>query len=216
MFVPNGVVYHQGDLYVALIDQVFRYNDIDLEKVTEPIPTADADEIVLAHTYLHNSTWHGWRYLVAKNDSLYIAIGAPCNVPGDGDANCMADPDKMGAIHTLGPLHTDTGRRTNSSEITSGLVAKGVRNTVGMTFHPVTGDLWFTDNGRDDMKRPFGHLNYPPDELNHLSLPHSDFGFFNCYGYDLNDPQFFNGSCREAGYVGAAQELDAHAAALGM
>jgi hypothetical protein len=41
MFVPNGVVYHQGDLYVALIDQEFRYNDIDLEKVTKPIPTAD-------------------------------------------------------------------------------------------------------------------------------------------------------------------------------
>ena len=39
--------------------------------------------------------------------------------------------------------------------------ASGIRNTVGFDWHPVTGELWFTDNGRDNMGDDF-----PDCELN--------------------------------------------------
>ena len=44
--------------------------------------------------------------------------------------------------------------------------AHGVRNTVGFTWHPETGEMWFTDNGRDMLGD-----NYPPCELNKVTKP---------------------------------------------
>ena len=41
------------------------------------------------------------------------------------------------------------------------IVARGVRNTVGFDWHPVTRELWFTDNGRD-----WAGNAGPEDELN--------------------------------------------------
>lgn len=41
------------------------------------------------------------------------------------------------------------------------IFARGVRNTVGFDWDPKTGNLWFTDNGRDNLGD-----NTPPDELN--------------------------------------------------
>ena len=41
------------------------------------------------------------------------------------------------------------------------IVARGVRNTVGFDWHPVTKELWFTDNGRD-----WAGNAGPEDELN--------------------------------------------------
>ena len=42
-------------------------------------------------------------------------------------------------------------------------IASGVRNTVGFDFDPKTGNLWFTDNGRDWLSEEL-----PNDELNHV------------------------------------------------
>ena len=49
------------------------------------------------------------------------------------------------------------GKREQAREI----FARGVRNSVGMAWHPDTKELWFTDNGRDDLGD-----DVPPDELN--------------------------------------------------
>ena len=43
------------------------------------------------------------------------------------------------------------------------IVARGVRNTVGFDWHPQTGELWFTDNGRD-----WAGNDGPEDELNRV------------------------------------------------
>ena len=47
-------------------------------------------------------------------------------------------------------------------------IASGVRNTVGFDFDPKTGNLWFTDNGRDWFSEEL-----PNDELNHVTSPAS-------------------------------------------
>jgi len=93
------------------------------------------------------------------------------------------------------------------------LFASGIRNSVGMTFHPTTGEMWFTDNGRDNMKPDFTDI--PPDELNHAPHAEMDFGFPYCYGKDLVDPEFnLAGNC--SGPTGAVANLRAHVAALGL
>jgi glucose/arabinose dehydrogenase len=84
-----------------------------------------------------------------------------------------------------------------------------VRNTVGFDWHPGTRELWFTDNGRDEMGN-----EVPPDELNRLSRPGLHFGYPYCHGGDVADPRFRPRPCSE--FVAPAQKLGPHVAAIGM
>jgi glucose/arabinose dehydrogenase len=88
--------------------------------------------------------------------------------------------------------------------------ARGVRNTVGFDWHPVTNELWFTDNGRDWMGD-----DLPPDELNHAPKSGMHFGYPYCHGRTIPDPEFgHKRSC--AGFTPPARDLGPHVAALGM
>jgi glucose/arabinose dehydrogenase len=88
--------------------------------------------------------------------------------------------------------------------------ARGVRNSVGMDWHPVTRELYFTDNGRDWMGD-----DQPHDELNHAPRPGLHFGYPHCHQGELSDPDFARGrSCRE--FTPPIVKLGPHVAALGM
>ena len=88
--------------------------------------------------------------------------------------------------------------------------ARGLRNTVGFTWHPVTGELWFTDNGRDLLGD-----EVPPDELNRAPKAGLDFGFPYCHAGKIADPEFGKlGRCEDA--VPPAQALGPHVASLGV
>ena len=90
------------------------------------------------------------------------------------------------------------------------LYAKGIRNTVGFAWDPKTKDLWFTDNGRDEMGD-----DIPSDELNFAPKMGMHFGFPYCHEGDIPDPEFGKGhSCSE--FVPPALKLGAHVAGLGM
>jgi glucose/arabinose dehydrogenase len=85
-----------------------------------------------------------------------------------------------------------------------------VRNSVGFDVHPETGELWFTDNGRDWLGD-----DQPPDELNHLTETGQHFGFPHCHGRDIRDPEYSAGrDCAQL--TPPARALDPHVAALGM
>ncbi|MGB0691864.1 MAG: PQQ-dependent sugar dehydrogenase [Pseudomonadales bacterium] len=88
--------------------------------------------------------------------------------------------------------------------------AHGVRNTVGFTWEPATGDLWFTDNGRDWMGDEL-----PPCELNHAPRAGLHFGYPFIHGNAISDPEFGAGQS-PADYVAPALELGAHVAPLGL
>jgi glucose/arabinose dehydrogenase len=90
------------------------------------------------------------------------------------------------------------------------IIAHGVRNTVGFDFDPDTGDLWFTENGRDMMGD-----DTPPDELNHMTAEGVHYGYPFCHGKGIPDPQF-NPSRNCTGYKPATYELGPHVAALGL
>ena len=65
------------------------------------------------------------------------------------------------------------------------IVARGVRNTVGFDWHPVTKELWFTDNGRD-----WAGNAGPEDELNRIAKGKegANFGFPYCHANGIADP----------------------------
>jgi glucose/arabinose dehydrogenase len=125
---PNGVAVRQGSLYVAEINRILRYDNIaaNLKKTPKP---------VVVYNQLPTEEGHGWRYIAFGPDGLlYVPVGAPCNT-------CLPSKPIFGTINRLRP--DGKGSLQN--------VARGVRNTVGFDWHPVTRELWFTDNGRDQM-----------------------------------------------------------------
>lgn len=182
--MPNGVAFHEGDLYVAEIQRILRYDNIEESLANPPQPVVVMDT-------LPAERHHGWRYIdFGPDGKLYTALGAPCNV-------C----ERPGAANIS---------RMNADGSDQEVFAEGVRNSVGFAWHPDSGELWFTDNGRDMLGD-----DLPPDELNRVSRPGSHFGFPYCHGTDIADPEY--GSKRQCSQFAAPeQELGPHVAPLGM
>jgi len=182
---PNGVAFHDGDLYVAEISRISRFEDIESRLEDPPAP-------LVLNDALPADRLHGWKYLqVGPDGKLYFGIGAPCNIcePGDPYASIA---------------------RMNLDGTGLEVVARGVRNTVGFDWHPETGELWFTDNGRDNLGN-----DAPPDELNRVTEEGQHFGYPYCHGGLIEDPEFGTpGAC--AAYRGPARRLGPHVAAIGM
>jgi glucose/arabinose dehydrogenase len=183
---PNGIAYQKGSLYIAEVGRLLRLDDIDTHLEHPPQPVVVTDQ-------LPKEKHHGWRYLRFGPDGwLYMPIGAPCNV-------CERDEP---VFATMSRIKTDgTGLE---------VFAKGVRNSVGFDWHPGTKELWFTENGRDELGD-----DLPPDELNRAPRAGLDFGFPHCHAGVIVDPEFGKGhTCTE--YEPPVQKLGAHVAALGM
>ena len=182
--MPNGIAVFDGDLFVAENHRIIRFDDIEahLDNVPEPVVIIDT---LLAESH------HGWRYIdFGPDGKLYIALGAPCNVcEREGSANIS---------------------RMNPDGSEQEIFAEGIRNSVGFTWHPQTGELWFTDNGRDMLGD-----DLPPGELNRAPRPGMHFGFPYCHGGDIPDPEF--GQKRDcAEFEPPAQKLGPHVAPLGL
>jgi glucose/arabinose dehydrogenase len=158
--MPNGVAFRGGALFVADLDRILRYDDVEARLSDRVRPAVVTDR-------LPADRHHGWKYIRFGPDGLlYVPVGAPCNVcePGDPYASLLRmRPDGSG-------LET---------------YARGVRNTVGFDWHPETRELWFTDNGRDWLGD-----DRPPDELDRAPKPGMHFGFPYCHGRTLADPEF--------------------------
>lgn len=185
MNVPNGVAWRDGSLYVAEIGRILRYDGIDDALDAPPEPVVIADDYP---TERH----HGWKFIRFGPDGwLYVPVGAPCNICDPGDP--------FAALTRIRP--DGSGRE---------VYARGIRNTVGFDWHPETGVLWFTDNGRDRMGD-----DVPPDELNRAPEPALHFGYPYCHGGDIPDPEFGDErACSE--FTPPAQKLGPHVAGLGM
>ncbi len=184
--VPNGVAFRGGALYVAETARILRYDSIEGRLRDPPEPVVVTDR-------LPREGHHGWRYIGFGPDGwLYVGSGAPCNV-------CAPPGELFATILRLKP---------NGDSLQ--VFARGVRNTVGFDWQPETGELWFTDNGRDWLGQ-----DVPPDELNRAPRAGLHFGFPFCHAGTIVDPEFGAGrSC--ADYVPPERLLGAHVAALGM
>ena len=183
--VPNGLAYKNGSLYVAQVGRLLRYDAIE-KNLNSPEPTVVYDDYP---TEFH----HGWKYIAfGPDDKLYVPVGAPCNI-----CDSTVVDERYATITRMDP---DGGNRE--------IVAHGVRNSVGFTWHPETKDLWFTDNGRDLMGD-----DVPPCELNRVAEEGQHFGYPFCHGGDVLDPEY--GKLRPCSdFVAPVQQLGAHVAPL--
>jgi glucose/arabinose dehydrogenase len=184
--MPVGVAYRDGSLYVSAVDRILRYDALEQNLARPPAPAIVTDR-------LPGETHHGWKFIAFGPDGkLYVPVGAPCNI-------CKPDPQRYANIQRMNP--DGSGRE---------VFAEGVRNSVGFDWQPQSGELWFTDNGRDLLGD-----DLPPDELNRAPRAGLHFGYPYCHGGDLADPEYGGQrACNE--FVPPAQKLAPHAAALGM
>ena len=184
--MPNGVALKDGDLYVAEVSRVTRFQAIE-SKLSNP------GKGNVIYDKFPTESHHGWKYIAFGPDGkLYVPVGAPCNI-------CESKEPIYASIH-----------RMNADGTGLELVASGVRNTVGFTWHPESKDIWFTDNGRDMLGD-----DVPPCELNTASKIGLHFGYPYCHGGTIKDPEFGNKRpCND--FVKPVQNLNAHVAPLGL
>lgn len=184
--MPNGVAFHDGDLYIAEVSRISRIEDVESKLANPPAPTSVKDDYP-------TETHHGWKYIAFGPDGkLYVPVGAPCNI-------CEPKEEIYASITRINP--DGSGRE---------IYAKGIRNTVGFTWHPDTKELWFTDNGRDMLgdEVPSCELNYAPKAGMHFGYPY-------CHEGSIKDPEF--GSKRPCSeFTAPADKLGPHVAPLGL
>jgi glucose/arabinose dehydrogenase len=185
--MPNGVAFRDGDLYVAEVNRVLRYDDIEAHLDAPPEPVVVNDEFP-------SDRAHGWKFIAFGPDGrLYVPVGAPCNV---------CDHEATTPIYsTINSMNAD------GSDLR--IYAHGIRNTVGFSWHPETEELWFTNNGRDRLGD-----TQPADTLHHAPEPGLHFGFPFCHQGDIQDPEFDTRPCSE--FRPPARKLGPHVASLGM
>lgn len=188
--MPNGVAFRNGDLYIAEVNKIWKFENIENDLANPPSPTLIRDD------YPTESS-HGWKYIAFGPDGkLYIPVGAPCNICNNEDTNPI--------FASLTRINPDGSDRE--------IIAHGIRNTVGFTWHPETGNIWFNDNGRDWLGD-----DIPPGELNEITEEGQHFGFPYLHGSSVWDPEFGEaGKSRESEFRKPVQELGPHVAPLGL
>ena len=184
---PNGIAFGKGTLYVAERHRITRYDGIE-DRLDSP-PEA---KVVVDNLDPSSQPGHFWKYLAMGPDNkLYFNIGAPGNIvmPNYMQATVLRVDPATGVLET---------------------VASGVRNSVGMDFHPKTKELWFTNHARDWVDDEM-----PQDTLHRVARKGMHFGYPFCHQGDFADPEFgANRSCAE--FDKPYAKLGAHIAPLGM
>jgi glucose/arabinose dehydrogenase len=157
---PQGLAYRDGVLYVGAYSQVVRLPDRDGDL------RADDVEVVVPNLPTGPSHWSR-NIAFGPDGKLYVHAGSSCNV-------CEEADERRAAITQYNA--DGTGER---------VFARGLRNAVGITFHPTTGELWATNNNRDLLDD-----NFPPEFVSivrdgdhfgwpfcHVGVPDPDFGY---------------------------------------
>lgn len=182
---PNGVAFHNGDLYVAEVSRILKFADI-LNNLQNP----GTPEVI--YDQLPTEEHHGWKFIaIGPDNKLYVPIGAPCNI-------CLENNE---VFSTISRMDLDG----SNFEI----YAHGVRNSVGFDWHPATNELWFTENGADGLgdERPNCELNHAPQAGLH-------FGFPFWHSPNVADPTFGD-RFPASDFEGAKFGFEPHSAPLG-
>ena len=181
---PAGVAYANGALYVMAIDKVLRYDGIATNPAATPVDMTTAFR-------LPKEQHHQWKYIAFGPDGkLYVPFGAPCNICEPGEEYAQI-------------------RRYNADGSGMEVIARGVRNTVGFAWHPVTQEMWFTDHGRDWMGD-----DGPADELNRITSVGQNFGFPYCHANGIPDRDLPKANAC-AGVTMPVQTMGPHSAVMG-
>src|SRR5436190_14002488 len=183
---PNGIDLHKGTLYIAELNQLSR-----IEKIEDTLDSPAKPTVILGD--LPKDEPHGWKYLsVGPDEKLYFQVGAPCNI-------CLPS-ERHARIFRVGL----DGKGLE-------VYAYGIRQIVGMDWHPTLKQLYFSENARDWLSE-----DVPEDKLNRVTQPGKDnFGYPYCHQGNFTDPEFGWGrSCDE--FTKPVALVGPHSAALGI
>lgn len=180
--LPHGLAFHKGYLYIAETDKVTRYR-YDAMKIS-------SRQVVVPE--LPHGPGHFTRTIgFGPDGKMYVSIGSSGNILEEEDSR------RATILH----FNEDgTGER---------IYARGLRNAVGFVWHPLTRELWATENGRDWLGD-----DLPPDEIN-VVKDGGDYGWPYAYGNRITDPEF-NNSERAAKTLPPKIAIQAHSAPLGL
>lgn len=178
---PQGLAFVDGQLLVANQDAVAK-----LERNAQgQWPAAKITPLVQGLA----TGGHALKSLkLGPDEHLYLNIGSSCNVCVETDASRATierytkQGEAAGALVTL-------GRHKPSATW-----AKGLRNSQGFAWHPVTGDMYATNNGSDmraAVKDGPVDDSLPPEHLNRIA-PNKHYGWPYCWGNQFADPQFLS------------------------
>lgn len=141
----DALAFYKGDMYVGEEHQVIRAIDADGDGLYEETEVLVGD--------LPYEAWHDTKTIVfdEQNEKLYVSVGSPCDL-------CRMEPGHQfaGASTTdVLPYRPERGTvmEFNADGTGGRIFATGVRNVVGMALHPVTNELWGTNNGHDEEGR---------------------------------------------------------------
>lgn len=177
---PHGIAFFNGYIYVANEDNAIK------AKINEDFIV---DKATIEYLVDLPKGGHWTRTIRLYNGSLYISVGSSCN-------NCIEDDIRRGSI-----LKCTLDGKCQP-------YARGIRNAVGFTFHPLTNEIYATENSRD-----FLGDDLPPDEINIIKAD-KHYGWPFCYGKNIVDPEFKNTNCnnKEPSFI----DIQAHSAPLGL
>jgi glucose/arabinose dehydrogenase len=180
---PHGLAFYEDWLYVAEEDKVVRVKDTDNDLIYEKSTMEKLVDLP--------SGGHWTRTIKIHDDELYISIGSSCNT-------CIEEDDRRSAI-----LKCDING--NNCKI----FASGTRNAVGFVFHPLTNEIYATENSRDLLGE-----DLPPDEIN-IVEENKHYGWPFCYGNNIIDPRYNDETlCKDK--EPSLVDLQAHSAPLGL
>jgi glucose/arabinose dehydrogenase len=128
-------------------------------------------------------------FAFGPDNMLYVAVGSSCNI-------CDDQPPR--AAITRYNLN-GTGAHT---------FATGLRNSVGLAFHPTTGELWANNNDRDNLGD-----DVPPEHLN-IVKDGKWYGWPQCYLPGKPNAEYPGANCSTV--EPPALTVQAHSAPLGL
>jgi glucose/arabinose dehydrogenase len=144
----HGIAIHDKQLYLA-VPKTLYVAELDDEGFPSKLRTLLDD--------LPDGGQHPNRTMAFSSDGLYISVGSTCN-----------------ACRETNPEHATILRLRRDGRERQ-VFARGLRNTIGFDWHPVTGELWGMDHGSD-----WRGDEQPPEELNRLQAG-KDYGWPYCY-----------------------------------
>jgi glucose/arabinose dehydrogenase len=189
LYNSRGVTFRNGNLYFAEVDKIWVIENVEEQL---DLNLNEFPEKKLITDNLPSDAWHGWKWIkFGPDNKLYVPVGAPCNV-------CLEELE-------------DDSRYASIMRLNDGnweYVARGVRNSVGFDWHPITQELYFGDNGRDWLGD-----DSPSCELNVVKDDDSFYGFPFMHATDVVDPDFGD---NKKDFIAPILELGAHVAPTGV
>jgi glucose/arabinose dehydrogenase len=198
--IPNGPCFSKdGVLYIAEQNRVLAYPAAEFfyeSPDVVAVPVIAGGELIPEEHVSYNHTARVCD--IGPDGKLYISLGQPYNVPPEEHLETFNEWGIGGII------------RIDQDGTNREVYTRGVRNSVGHDFHPVTGNLWFTDNQVDGMGD-----DIPPGEINRQTEKGQNFGFPWYGGGDVRTNEYKDHVVPDDA-VFPVVETVVHAADLGM